>query len=83
MTRLRSLLTSTMKSTAPGKVPDSGGGAAERRGSMEEKVYKTMSGAGAMSIAVGVVALVTGIVCGILMIIGGSKLLAHRSKILF
>ena len=36
-----------------------------------------------MSIAVGVVALVTGIVCGILMIIGGSKLLAHRSKILF
>ena len=53
-----------MRGTAPGKVPDSGGGAAERRGSMEEKVYKTMSGAGAMSIAVGVVALVTGIVCG-------------------
>lgn len=50
---------------------------------MEEKVYKTMSGAGAMSISVGVVTLVTGIVCGILMIIGGAKLLAHRSKILF
>ena len=50
---------------------------------MEEKVYKTMSGAGAMSIAVGVVALVTGIVCGILMFIGVSKLLALLSKILF
>lgn len=50
---------------------------------MEEKVYKTMSGAGAMNIAVGVVALVTGLVCGILMIIGGAKLLASKSKILF
>ncbi|MCM1136633.1 MAG: hypothetical protein NC400_13805 [Clostridium sp.] len=50
---------------------------------MEEKVYKVMGGAGATNIAVGVVALVTGIVCGILMIIGGAKLLAYRSKILF
>lgn len=50
---------------------------------MEEKVYKIMNGAGAMSIAVGVVTLVTGIGCGILMIIGGAKLLAGKSKILF
>ena len=50
---------------------------------MEEKVYKTMSGAGATCIAVGVVTLVTGGVSGILMIIGGAKLLAGRTKILF
>lgn len=31
---------------------------------MEEKTYKIMSGSGATSIAVGVVTLVTGLVCG-------------------
>lgn len=50
---------------------------------MEEKIYKTMNGSGAMSITVGVVTLVTGIVCGTLMIIGGAKLLAKKTKILF
>ena len=47
---------------------------------MEEKVYRTMNGAGATSIAV---TLVAGIVCGILMIVSGAKLLAGKSKILF
>ena len=50
---------------------------------MEERVYKIMSGAGAMNIAVGVVTLVSGIVCGTLLLIGGAKLLAGKSKILF
>lgn len=50
---------------------------------MEERVYKIMSGAGAMNIAVGVITLVTGIVCGTLLLIGGAKLLAGKSKILF
>ena len=49
---------------------------------MEEKIYKTMRGSGAMSIAVGVVTRITGIVCGILMIIVGAKLLASKSKML-
>ena len=53
----------------------------ERKDRMEEKIYKTMSGA--MSIAVGVVTLVVGLVCGILMIVGGAKLLSGKSKILF
>ena len=57
--------------------------AAESRGRMEEKIYKTISGSGALNIAVGVVVLVTGIVSGTLLIIGGAKLLAGRSKILF
>ena len=48
---------------------------------MEEKVYKMMGGA--LNIAVGVTVLVTGIVSGVLLLIGGAKLLARRSKILF
>ena len=55
----------------------------ERKDRMEEKIYKTMSGSGAMSIAVGVVTLDVGLVCGILMIVGGAKLLSGKSKILF
>jgi hypothetical protein len=50
---------------------------------MEEKTYKTMGGAGAMNIAIGVVTLVAGVTGGILLIIAGAKLLAGRSKILF
>lgn len=50
---------------------------------MEEKTYRTMGGAGAMNIAVGVVSLVLGVTSGILLIIGGAKLLAGRNKILF
>jgi len=50
---------------------------------MEEKIYKVMSGSGALNIAVGVVVLVSGIASGILLIISGAKLLAHRSKIMF
>ena len=50
---------------------------------MEEKIYKIMGGSGAMCIAVGFVTLVVRLVCGILMVIGGSKLLAGKSKILF
>ena len=49
---------------------------------MNEKVYKTMTGAGAGNIAVGIVVLVTGIVSGILMIVNGSRLLKRKSEIL-
>lgn len=50
---------------------------------MEERTYKTMGGTGAMNIAVGVIALVFGVTSGVLLIIGGAKLLAGRNKILF
>lgn len=50
---------------------------------MEEKIYKTMGGAGALNISVGVVILVAGITSGVLLIISGAKLLAGKSKILF
>ena len=50
---------------------------------MEERVYKTMRGTGASNIVLGVVTLLAGIACGILLIISGSKLLARKSDILF
>lgn len=50
---------------------------------MHEKVYKTMNGAGAMNIVLGVIALAVGVATGVLLIISGAKLLAGKSKILF
>ena len=50
---------------------------------MEEKLYKTMNGVGAMNIVLGVVSLAVGVASGVLLIICGAKLLAGKSKILF
>ncbi|MCH5275181.1 MAG: hypothetical protein J1E65_05030 [Lachnospiraceae bacterium] len=50
---------------------------------MEERIYKTMRGAGAANIIIGVVALVVGTATGILLIISGAKLLARKSNLLF
>ena len=48
-----------------------------------EEAYKTMGRAGAASITVGVILLVTGIVTGIISIVAGASLLKNKSKILF
>ena len=50
---------------------------------MEEKTYKTMNGAGALNIVLGVIAVVVGVASGVLLIISGAKLIAGKSKILF
>ena len=50
---------------------------------MEEKVYKVMGGAGAMNIVVGVIMLIVGVTTGVLLIIGGSKLINKRSNLTF
>lgn len=50
---------------------------------MEEKAYKTMGRCGACNIALGVIAIVTGLTSGILLLVAGGKLLAAKSKILF
>ncbi|MCI8859536.1 MAG: hypothetical protein HFI71_08465 [Lachnospiraceae bacterium] len=50
---------------------------------MNEKVYKTMSVAGAGNIAIGIVILVSGITCGILAIVSGAKMLKRKSDIIF
>jgi hypothetical protein len=50
---------------------------------MEEKVYKTMTNSGALNITVGIIAIVTGVAGGVLLIISGARLLAGKSKMLF
>ena len=53
------------------------------RDQMEEKAYKTMSRTGGLNITLGVIAIVAGIAGGVLLIIGGARLLAAKSKLLF
>lgn len=50
---------------------------------MSEKAYKTMSRVGALNIAVGIVVLVSGIVSGVLLIVGGGRLHKNKSDIMF
>lgn len=50
---------------------------------MEERTYKTMAGSGALSITLGIIAIVCGVTSGVLLIISGGKLLHQKSKILF
>ncbi len=50
---------------------------------MEEKIFKTMNGAGALNIVMGVIAIVIGLTGGVLLIISGAKLLARKSQMLF
>ncbi|MBR4529674.1 MAG: hypothetical protein IKO80_05255 [Lachnospiraceae bacterium] len=50
---------------------------------MEEQQYRLMGRSGGISMALGIVMVVFGIACGVLMIIEGAKLLVSRSKILF
>ncbi|MGI6070292.1 MAG: hypothetical protein ACOYBE_07675 [Blautia sp.] len=48
---------------------------------MSERIYKSMARAGAGSLAVGIVVMVTGIVSGILLIVNGAKLLKRKNEI--
>jgi len=50
---------------------------------MGEKIYKTMSRAGAWCIAMGIVSLVTGISIGIGCLVSGGVLLKNKSQITF
>lgn len=50
---------------------------------MNEKIYKTMSSTGTGSIVVGIVIMVTGLVCGILAVVNGARLLKKKSEIIF
>jgi hypothetical protein len=48
-----------------------------------ERVFKTMRGTGVLNIVLGVVVLAIGVASGVLLIVGGAKLLGDKSKILF
>ena len=50
---------------------------------MEEKVYKTMRGAGAANVILGILTIVLGVGTGVLLIVSGAKLLARKSYIIF
>ena len=50
---------------------------------MEEKAYKIMGLTGGLNITLGVIAIVAGITSGVLLIVGGGRLLAAKSKLLF
>lgn len=48
-----------------------------------EKAYKTMKGAGAGNIALGVIMIVAGVATGILAIINGARLLKNKNGLIF
>ena len=50
---------------------------------MNEKLYKTMGVCGAGNLTIGIIAIVTGIVSGVILIISGARLLKKRSEIMF
>ena len=64
----------TMNSTEPDRV---------RRFPMNEKAYTTMKQVGAANIVIGIVAVLTGVVCGILLIVHGGRLLKNKSELTF
>lgn len=49
---------------------------------MNEKLYATVSRAGAFSLVLGIITVTGGVVTGILMIIHGAMLLKEKGKIL-
>lgn len=50
---------------------------------MNEKIYKSMTFAGASNIAVGIIVATVGIATGILTIISGARLLKEKKKLTF
>ncbi len=50
---------------------------------MEERTYKIMARTGAFNLVFGILAIVSGVTCGVLLIVSGAKLLHGKSKILF
>lgn len=50
---------------------------------MQEKSFKTMRSVGGASIALGIIMIISGLVCGILTIVNGGRLLKEKSDHLF
>lgn len=50
---------------------------------MDEKTFKKMRNGGALSLVIGIIAIVTGVISGTLLIINGAKLIAHKPENLF
>ena len=50
---------------------------------MEEKLYKKMKSVGVSNLVFGIVTIAFGIGAGVMMIVNGARLLAHKSDVLF
>ena len=50
---------------------------------MSEKIYNTMKTVGVGNLVIGILIILAGVACGVLMIISGAKLLKKKSEILF
>lgn len=48
-----------------------------------EKIYKTMSAAGVISLTAGIIVIVVGVVTGVMAIVSGAMLLGKKRNILF
>lgn len=48
-----------------------------------ERAYKTMTSAGAMNIAMGIVVICVGLATGIISVINGARLMMHRNELTF
>jgi len=49
---------------------------------MNEKIYKTLSHSGAMTLTLGIVVLVTGVAAGVLLLVNGARLLGEKAKLM-
>ena len=50
---------------------------------MDEKLFKKMKSVGAANLVFGIIAIVAGVATGIVLIVNGARLLAHKSDRLF
>lgn len=50
---------------------------------MDEKLYKKIKSSGTSSLVMGIITIVLGVAAGVVMIVNGAKLLAHKSDALF
>ncbi|MGN0328951.1 MAG: hypothetical protein ACI4D4_08225 [Lachnospira sp.] len=50
---------------------------------MEEKLYKKMKSVGVSNLVFGIITIAFGVAAGVLMIVNGARLLAHKWESLF
>ena len=49
---------------------------------MEEKVFKTVSSAGILNLVLGILILLSGITCGVLLLVSGGRLLGSKKSVM-
>ncbi len=49
---------------------------------MEEKMFKAVSAGGILNLVLGILILITGVVCGVLLLVSGGKLLGSKKGVM-